>query len=171
METQRLDAQLQGYLNMAIGLGGIVLTILGAPHLIGLKSLIRVEKIEPNFGAFSESIRNFAATLVLLTFVFLLALGMSLTLIPIARILGAEFPVPTAIFTVGTVFSIALTLTLAIRRIALWVPGLIGTLALGTFGFVAATQSDITLLGGFFGLFLALFLITGIGALLAMSGD
>jgi hypothetical protein len=171
LEIHRLDAQLQGYLNMAIGLGGIVLTILGAPHLIGLKTLIPTEKIEPNFGAFSESIRNFSATLVLLTFVFILALGMSLTLIPIASILGAEFPVPTAIFTVGTVFSIALTLTLAIRRVALWVPGLIGTLALGTFAFVTATQSDITLLGGFFGLFLVLFLISGVGALIAMHTD
>ena len=164
-----MSADFQGYLNMAIGTAGIVLTILGAPHLIGLSSIISAERIEPNFGSFTESIRNFAATLVLLSFVFLLARGMTLTIIPISRILGAISPVSTAVLTVDTVFSISLTLTLAIRKVALWVPGLIGTIGLSTFAFVTATQQDQSIVGGFFGLFLALFLTSGVGALLAMS--
>lgn len=157
-----------GYINMAVGIAGIVVTCLSAPNILAIGRKLPEDPLSDALGPFGSGVRSFSIILVLCTFAFLLALGVVMTLVPLAKSLQAIRPVSTCIFLVATLFSCAITMTLHVHQSPLWVPAIIGTMGLGSLAYDSAAIHD-SGIGGLFGLFLVLFLISGVGALIAIS--
>ena len=160
-----------GYVNMAIGIAGIALTILSAPHLLGIGKKIPTEDLPGALNHFGSAIKSFSGILVLFTFMFLLALGMAMTLVPISESLGAINPVSTSVLVIICLIAASISLTLALHRSPLSIPGCIGTLGLGLIAYVTATESDTAPINELFGLFLFLFLASGVVALIIIAAD
>ena len=155
---------------MAIGVLGIAVTGLGTPGIVGFGKGFPSKKVPKELSPFSAGVRTFSVILVICTFSLLLAVGIVMTLIPLAETLGALRPVPTCVLTVACLFSCAISVTLAIYKNPLAVPGGMGTLGLGSMAYAVATEVD-SPIGGLFVVFLILFLVTGIGALISFSEE
>lgn len=164
-----MTSEVLGYVNMAIGVVGIVLTVLSAPTLLHLGTNVGTEALPPELTGIGGIIRTVAVLLILVVFVFLLALGMALTIATVTTAMGAALPMLTAVLIVAALFSVAATAALAAYRHALWVPGVIGSLSLATLASVAALSTNPTALPLTFCIALAVFLGTGALTLLAMG--
>ncbi len=164
-----MSTELLGYLNMAIGLVGIVLTALTAPSLLHLGAKIRTEALPGEFAGLGAVVRTLSVLLVLTTFMFLLGLGMAMTLTQVTEPLGAARPILTATLIVGALYSAAATCALAIYRNGLAIPGVVGTVGLGAVSFVAALSDEPNAFGLAFTMVIVVFLGTGFFTLMFMT--
>lgn len=164
-----MDSTLAAYLNMAIGIVGIVLTALSAPTFLQLTASVGgggKEEIEP----LGRAVRIGGLLLLLVTFAFLLALGIALALLPFSRSLGAASPVLTSVLTVAFLYCSAFTGALAHFRSPWAIPGIVGTTFIAVLAMIAGIDGK----GGAFagaGVFgLAVFLLTGLFTTLVAGG-
>lgn len=141
-----MHGELAGYLQMAIGLAGIVVTILATPNFLSAANEAKSDGAGPlQLNGFAPAIRLFCIVFVLIVFGFLIAMGLSLTLNSLAVALGAERPFLSASMIVAALISLSVSLTLHIYGKA-WTPALIGTATLTAMSLIAAMNSNPVLL-------------------------
>src|SRR5690606_21125995 len=131
VETRKREVEMSeamiAYTNMAIGLLGIILTVLTAPSILHLGARVRTEDLPAEFSGLGAVLRTLGVALVLLTFMFILALGMVMTLTPVSTSLGAASPVLVTVLLVTAIYAASVTLALAMNGSILWIPGAVGT--------------------------------------------
>jgi hypothetical protein len=160
--------EISGYVQIVIGIVGIVLTLLTAPTILDAVGAVSSGGGMPaDFAGASGAIRIFAVLTILFVLGLLVVLGAAITLSTLFRALGAHHPVVAAFgITCGTL-ALAVTATLAILGIRFWVAGFVGTLGLFVVGVVACKDEPELQGVGIAALIgLALFLITGLGTLI-----
>jgi hypothetical protein len=165
-----MSSDLLGYVNMAIGLVGIVLTLFTAPTVLHLGAKVRTEALPAEFQGIGGVLRAVGVLLLLTTFGFLLGLGMTMTLVTVTKTLGAVYPTLVAVLMVGALFSTAASLALALYRNPLCIPGVVGVLGLATLALIAALTEDRSPFWIAFVIFMIAFSIMGFAALAAMEG-
>lgn len=153
------------YINMAIGIVGIITTVFATPTILGLGARIKTEELPSEMSGFGAGLRLFGVLLVLVVFVFLLALGIVLTLIPLSTDLGAAQPVLTSVLTVASMFSAAVSLALYLLRNSFFLPGVVGSIGLGILACTAGISRDGGTFFFMFGLLFVGFAISGIASL------
>jgi hypothetical protein len=143
------------YINMAVGIVGIVITVLATPAMLGLGASVKLEALPHEMKGLGAGLRLFGVLLVLIVFVFILGLGIVLTLIPLATSLGAAQPVLMSVMTVSAILSTAFTFALLLLDNPLSLPGIVGTIGLAVLAVTAGINSD----GGAFALIFALLFV------------
>jgi hypothetical protein len=108
--------------------------------------------------------------LILTTFGFLLALGMTMTLASVTTALGAASPTLVAVLIVGALNATAATLALAVYRSPLAVMGVLGSVGLVALAIVAGLTADRSVFFLVFGFFLTIFLMAR-GTAIGFGGD
>jgi hypothetical protein len=101
-----------GYVNMAIGLAGIVVTLLASPSMLEAFSRARSEQLPPQLAGAGGVVRLASLIFVLLAFTLLVAIGLVVSLSSVASALGATAPVLCSTLLIAALFSLATTLTL-----------------------------------------------------------
>lgn len=157
------------YINIAVGMIGIVVTVLASPSILGLGASIKFEKLPQELKGFGSGIRLFGILLVLIVFVFILSLGIVLTLIPLASVLGAAQPVLLSVLAVAAIISAAITLALLLLHSPLSLPGIVGTIGLGVLATTAGIVADNRAIAILFSVFFFGFAVTGVIAFLALA--
>lgn len=154
-----------GYINMAVGIIGIVVSILTAPSLVETLGRAKVTGGEDEFAKLGRGLRLFGSIMVLGTFVFVLTLGLGLTIRTVMIDVGSAAPgVVGSLLAAGLV---AASLTISLRLVSSWhwVPGFVGTLGLALSALVAGVRGVGPELGGTVVFFILAFLVSGVGAL------
>jgi hypothetical protein len=161
--------EISGYIQIVLGIVGIVTTILTAPQLLDAVGTISAGGTMPSeFQGASGAIKIFCIMLILSVLTFLVTFGVAITLSTLTKALGAHHPlIASTGLTVGLVAS-ALTTTLAVLRIPYWVPGFVGSLGLFVVGFVACRDDERLNATAFASLAsIVVFLLTGLGTIIA----
>ena len=164
--------EISGYIQIVVGIIGIVLTLLTAPTILDAFGSIASGKEMPvEFANASGVIRIFCVLFILFILLLLVVMGMAITLSTIFKALGASNPTLASLLGVIGIVSLALTATLAVLGVRFWVPGAVGTLGLFVMSFVACADDDqYGNVAGTAIAFLLLFFVTGLGTLMTMAG-
>ena len=164
-----MTASALNYVNIAVGMIGIVLTVLASPSILGLGARVRLEALPQEMKGLGAGLRLFGVLLVLIVFVSILALGIVLTLVPLAVKLEAAQPVLMSVLAVFAIISAAMTLALMLLDNPLGLPGIVGTIGLAVLATTAGMATDLRPFATLFGLFFTGFAITGIIAFVNLS--
>lgn len=163
--------EISGYVQIVIGMAGIGVTMLTAPHVFDAASRIRAgEGLPREFSGAAGFVRVFTITFALVVFTFLIGLGLAVTLATVARAMGSAWPMLTASLLIGAVLGIALTATFAIYRSNLAAPAFVGSVLLIVLGMVAALHRDLDGFWGAMGVGIAIFIATSLGAIMVVAG-
>lgn len=134
-----MKTELVAYLQMAIGLAGIVVTLMATPSFLdGMYRIRAGEGLPDQFGGIAGGVRVFCIVFVMLVFAFLVVLGLSLALADVAIGLGAARPVLAAALMVAALGVTAATVTLAVYRLNAALPAALATVTLGGMSLLAA---------------------------------
>lgn len=169
-EMSRLE--ISGYVQIVIGLVGIVVTLLTAPTILDAFGQVTAgQGLPPEFNTVSGAIRIFGVMLVLAILVLLVIIGASITLSTFFKAAGAGHPTFAASALVIGLFGMATSATFGIFRNPLWVPAFVGSFGalLSAGAAMGSNDPEGEVPAGIAVVFLILFLITGIGALIAIS--
>jgi hypothetical protein len=121
--------EISGYVQIVIGLVGIVLTLLTAPSILDAFGHVTAGQGLPReFNTVSGGIRVFGVMVVLGVLLLLVIIGASITLSTFFKAAGAGHPTLAASWLVLGIFGMAATATLGLFRSPLWVPGFVGSL-------------------------------------------
>ncbi|SRR5258705_3337107 len=164
--------EISGYVQVVIGLVGIVITLLTAPSILDAFGQVTAGHGLPNeFNTVSGAIRVFGVMLVLAVLLLLTIMGASITLSTLFKATGAGHPTFAATALVLGVFGMAATATFGVFRSPLWVPGFVGSLGALLSGGAAMGKDDPdgTAPGMLALIFLILFLMSGLGTLGTMA--
>jgi hypothetical protein len=161
-------AEVIGYVQIIVGLVGIVLTLINVKKLVPDIELFTNQKgAPPGLDNFAGFVRILTVTTILALMIFLVCVGFSVTLSTAYEALGAKFPLLSASLTIFSLISFSTTVTIALYRNRFWVAGLVGTLGCGLCALVAAVNSDIGAFWGTMAGFLIIFAVTGVGTLIS----
>jgi hypothetical protein len=164
--------EISGYVQIVIGLVGIVATLLTAPAILDAFGQVTAgQGLPQEFNNVSGAIRVFGVMLVLGVLLLLVVMGASITLSALFKAAGAGHPTFAASALILGVCGMAATATFGVFRSPLWVPGFVGSLGalLSAGAAMGKGDPDGTVPGTISVIFLILVLITGAGALAAMS--
>ena len=142
-----MSDELNSYMQMAIGLVGILVTVLSSPSFVdGFYKIRAADGLPPQFEGLAGGIRLFCVMFVLLIFGFLVLLGLAMTLTRIAAGMGAARPMLCASFLVAGLTCLAVTATLAAYRSSYAVPAAVSALTLVLLGVASGMSGDTLLL-------------------------
>jgi len=110
--------EISGYIQIVVGVVGIVLTLLTAPSVIdAFGDVASGEGLPPALNSFSGGVRVFAVMLVLCLLVLLVAVGASITLSTLFKAAGATHPILSASCLVLGVLGMAGSASLGVLAI------------------------------------------------------
>lgn len=162
--------EIAGYVQIVVGLVGIVLTALTAPAALdALGQISSGSGVPAEFAGVGGAIRVFVVLFVLIALLFLVALGFTITLSTLTRALGGANPLHVSGAIVCALLSFATCATLLVFSGMFWLPAFVGGLVLLIMGFVGANDPDGGDFWGVFGLGLIPFIVCGIIALVSLS--
>ena len=162
-----MSSEISGYLQIVIGLIGIILTITNARSLVPDFDLFtKAQGAPPGLDNFSGFLRILIVILLLILMIFLLSMGFSVTLGAIYETLGAKYPILAASMTIISLIALALTVAMALYRYRFWVSGFIGSVGSGVAATVAAVNDDLSTFWTTVVIFLFAFGTTGVGTLI-----
>jgi len=164
--------EISGYIQIVVGLVGIVLTILTAPALLDAVGQVSSgEGMPAEFSGVGGAIRVFCVLMILFVLVLLVILGLSTTLSALTRALGAKHPFLAALTAVAALVSLAVTVTLGAFESAFWAAGFVGSLGWCVLSFVACRDGeDLKSFSDTGVTFVILLLATGLGTLFFQMG-
>jgi hypothetical protein len=155
--------EISGYIQIVIGIVGIVVTVLTAPAMLdALGNVGGKGALPPEFAGVGGAIRIFSVLFVLIVMILVVLLGLSITISTLAKALGACHPLAVALCTTLGASALAVTITLGVIGSSLWIPGFVGFLGLALCSLTACRDNEklesTTITAG---IFVVLFLITG----------
>lgn len=153
------------YVEIAVGIVGTAASILTAPSFLeALARISTTQNLPSGFSAIAGAVATFSVLFVLATFLFLIALGLSLIVGRLGEQMSATRPMLTATMAIGSLLAFTVTVTMAALETLLWVPTLIAALTLAG-GAIAASTRTLEPFGTTMALGAVLFVITGFGVL------
>lgn len=163
--------ELSGYVQIVIGIVGIVLTLLTAPSILdAIDALGAGQALPREFAGIGGAIRIFSVVFVLVALVFLVSLGLSITLSTLASGLGAYHPMLCAGMAVGALICFSISITLAALGTPIWVPSLACAVALTILSVVAAADSHLPHFWVTGSIFVGILFLIGLATIPAVVG-
>ena len=160
-----------GYLQIAIGIVGIVLTLVNVQKLVpDIEQFTKGTGAPPELDNLSGFFRVCIVLTLLLLMLFLIAFGFSVVLSEAYKGLGAKYPQLSAAMTVAALLSLSVSLSLAAYRNSYWISGIVGTLGAGLGAVISAVNPDIGTYWTVATLFTIAFLVSGAFTVAARSG-
>lgn len=160
--------EISGYIQIVLGLIGIVLTITNVRKLVpDIDLFVNQNGLPPELESSSGFIRIAFLFLLITTTVFLICAGFSITLSTVYKALEASHPILSSSMTIGSIVSMSVTAAMALYKIRFWVAGFVGTTGCAASAVAAAVAADIGTFWVVVGITLALVAITGIGTLMS----
>jgi hypothetical protein len=164
--------ELSGYVQIVIGLVGIIVTLLTAPTILdAFGQLTGGHGLPSEFNSVSGGIRIFAVMVVLAMLVMLVVIGASITLSTLFTAAGAGRPMLAASCVVVGVFGMALCATFGALQSLLWIPAFVGSLGVLLVGAASMGTKDPSgeTAATIAALFIVIFLMTGLGTVASMN--
>jgi len=164
-------ADISGYLQIAIGIVGIVLTLANVRKLVpDIEYFSKGTGAPPELDNLSGFIRVLIVFLLLVLMIFLISFGFSVVLSQAYTSLGAKYPLLSSSMTILSLMALSITFTLAAYKNSFWVPGILGSLASGLLSLIAAVNLDISTFWTALIVSLIIFLFVGLITLVVRSG-
>lgn len=155
-------SEISGYLQIILGIAGIVLTLTNIQRLIpDIEHFTRGKGAPPELDNVAGFARLYIVLFLLVLMMFLICFGLSVTASTLYKALGAKFPLLSSTMTIVAIVSLSLTVTLASFRNRFWVPGIIGTLASAILAVVSAVNPEINAFWSIIVISTIIFLIVG----------
>jgi type III secretory pathway component EscU len=165
-----MSSEISGYIQIVIGLTGIIITLVNVQRLIpDINLFTNAKGAPPELHNFSSFMRVLIVVILLLLMLFLLGMGFAVTLSTVYRSLGAQYPLLSASMTILTLTSLAVTLAMALYRYRFWVAGFVGSAGGFVLATVAALNDDLANFWGTVAAVLFFFAITGFGTLITYA--
>ncbi|MBB4097878.1 hypothetical protein [Sphingomonas kyeonggiensis] len=163
--------EVSGYIQIVVGIIGIVVTILTAPAMLdAIGSIASGQSLPHEFSNVSGILRVFCVIFILIILMTLIIFGMSITLSSLLNILGANHPMMASTFFILGVTAFSVTATLGLFKILLWIPGVVGAIGCLVVFLVACFDDEkMENIWGTFGICIFVFLATGFVTVLAMT--
>jgi hypothetical protein len=158
--------ELSGYIQIVVGVVGIIVTLLAAPSFLdGISKIRKGGTLPPEFDGVGGALRVFAIIAVLLVLLFMVAVGLVVTLSTLTVAMGAVHPHATSACLIAALLFYTVTLTLVAYRQPLWLPAFVGGCWLLAYSLIAALTEDLSLLILMAIPFAFAFVISGVAAL------
>jgi hypothetical protein len=156
-------ADVSGYVQILIGVVGIVLTLTNIRSLVpDIDHFTKGKGAPPELDNLSGFIRVYVVIFLLILMVFLICFGFSVTISALYEGLSAKFPLLAASMTTMGLIALTLTITLSSYRNRFWVPGVVGTFSAMVLSIISAVNPDISVFWTTFVVLSVVFLVTGV---------
>lgn len=165
------SADISGYIQIILGIVGIVLTLTNVQKLVpDIQHFTKGKGAPPELDNLSGFIRVVVVFTLLVLMFFLIAFGFSVVLSQAFNALGAVFPQLSSAMTILSLLSLSITLALAAYKNSYWIPGVVGTTGSALSAIISAVNPDLGTYWIVTSIFIALFLISGAITVLARAG-